>query len=132
MNQMAQEAPGQTLSPTALVHEAWLTLAAKPVEPQGVVTAAIRGWHRQAQIQALKRQEGYAARFHPDRLLELAPRNDSLAALLDTVDVFPAFTNKVGSHARLNPGRAMMFHQPLWGAIPVVLRCLWNPRRRLL
>jgi hypothetical protein len=31
------------------------------------------------------------------------------AALLGTVDVFPAFTNKVVSHGRLNLGRAMQF-----------------------
>jgi hypothetical protein len=32
-NKMANEAPGQTLQPTAPVHEAWLRLAA--VTPQG-------------------------------------------------------------------------------------------------
>ena len=29
-HKMAQEAPGQTLQPTALVHEAWLRLGGKP------------------------------------------------------------------------------------------------------
>jgi WD40 repeat protein/tRNA A-37 threonylcarbamoyl transferase component Bud32 len=63
------------------VRQVWQTLKAKPSEPRADAPTAVRAWHRRALAQALERQDGFAARFHVDRLLDFAPGDDSLRGL---------------------------------------------------
>ena len=68
------------LKPEA-VKKAWQTLRAKPAQPPAGSLPTALAWHRQALSQALRQQEGFAARFHLDRLLELMPGDESLRGL---------------------------------------------------
>lgn len=64
------------------VKRAWQTLRSHSTEPsRGASTTTVRAWHRQALGLARQRGEAFGARWHVDRLLELAPGDDSLRQL---------------------------------------------------
>jgi len=86
---MAQEAPGQTLQPTALVHEAWLRLVGPADQPWNgrghFFAAAAEAMRRilidRARKRAVRRASGLAApeELHESRLEIQAPTDELLA-----------------------------------------------------
>jgi WD40 repeat protein len=62
------------------VKQVWQALKPKRDEPRADAPGAVSAWHRRALAQALEQQDGFAARFNLDRLLELTP-DDSLRGL---------------------------------------------------
>jgi len=85
---MAHEQPGQTLQPTALVHEAWLELTGADQKWQGqahffgAAAEAMRRIliHNARRKQSLKRGAGIPAEeFHESRIVTTAPPEELLA-----------------------------------------------------
>jgi hypothetical protein len=72
------------------LQQAWQTLQPKPAEPRAEAPTTVRAWHRRALAQALDRQDGFAARFHVDRLLEFGPADGALRELHAKLESDPA------------------------------------------
>ena len=98
-SRMAREAPGQTLQPTALVHEAWLRLAGgAPARFQGrahFFGAAAEAMRRilidRARRKAARRHGGGRQRVDIDDIEIAAPaRDEELLAINDALDKFAA------------------------------------------
>ncbi len=98
-SKMAREAPGQTLQPTALVHEAWLRLVGG-AGPQfkgrahffGAAAEAMRRiLIDRARRKAAQRHGGGQQRVDIDEIEIAAPaRDDELLAVNDALDKFAA------------------------------------------
>jgi RNA polymerase sigma factor (TIGR02999 family) len=96
---LAREAPGQTLQPTALVHEAWLKLAGSERQQwhnrQHFFAAAAEAMRRilidQARIKSAKKRGGGQPReeFH-DSKFELAAPAPEILAVHDALDALAA------------------------------------------
>ena len=90
MSRMAMESPGQTLQPTALVHEAWLRLAAGDAGPQFAnrahFFAAAAEAMRRILIERARRKSARKRGGNPERVdlenVELATDADSDTLLL--------------------------------------------------
>jgi len=94
-HRMAQEAPGQTLQPTALVHEAWLRLAGENKEQwpgRAMFFAAAAEAMRRILIERARRRaaekRGGNAEHDPleDSHLELAAPTDEVLAVNDALE----------------------------------------------
>ena len=95
-SKMAREAPGQTLQPTALVHEAWLRLAGGAFNGRahffGAAAEAMRRiLIERARRKAARRHGGGQQRVDIDEIEIAAPaREDELLAVNDALDKFAA------------------------------------------
>lgn len=93
-NRMAQEAPGHTLQPTALVHEAWMRLAdGKPIwNGRGHFYSAAAEAMRRILIEAARRKGrlkrgGEFERIEIDQIeLPIPARDDELLAVDEALD----------------------------------------------
>ena len=111
---MAGEAPGQTLQPTALVHEAWLRLGAD-AQPRwqnrahffGAAAEAMRRiLIDRARKQAVRQASGLAApeELHESRLEIQAP-TDELLAVHEALDGLAAVDATAAELVKLGPCR---------------------------